>query len=95
MTNWYTKWIVDTLNLEERVAVILRILDIAECFSEMNNFSGLKEIFSGLEMAAVTRLKTTLEVSRVEQHKMYIYLRELFGDHEIGMARKSAQLNCP
>lgn len=75
MTNWYTKWIVDTISLDERVAVILRLLDIAEYFDEMNNFSGMKEIFSALEMAAVIRLKTTIDVSKIEQHKMYHYLR--------------------
>lgn len=83
-TYWYAKCIVDTQNLEERIAVVHRLLDIAHYFYEMNNFSGLKEIFAAFENSFTTRLLITREKSGLEQHKMYEIFKKLFDDHDKG-----------
>ena len=94
-TYWYAKCIVDTLNLEERVAVVLRILDIAEYFYEMNNFSGLKEIYAAFETSSVIRLEVTREKSAVEDHKMYARFKELFDNHDRGYLERIKKCNPP
>lgn len=83
-TYWYAKCIVDTLNIEERVAVVQRLLDIAQYFYQMNNFSGLKEIYAAFETSSTARLTTTRERSGLEQHKMYAKFKQLFDNHDKG-----------
>ena len=84
LTYWYAKCIVDTSNLEERVAVVLRILDMASYFYQINNFSGLKEIYAALDSSSVERLKITRERSNLEQHEMFHKFKQLFDNHEKG-----------
>lgn len=83
-TYWYAKCIVDTQNLEERIAVVHRLLDIASYFYELNNFSGLKEIYAAFETSFTTRLVITREKSGLEQHKMYEIFKKLFDNHDKG-----------
>ncbi len=94
-TYWYAKCVVDTLNVDERVAVVLRILDIAEYFYEMNNFSGLKEIYAAFDSASVTRLETTREKSGLEQHRMYAKFKELFDNHQRGYLERIKKCDPP
>lgn len=94
-TYWYAKCIVDTLNLEERIAVVQRILDIAEYFYELNNFSGLKEIYAAFETSSVIRLEVTREKSAVEEHKMYARFKELFDNHDRGYLERIKKCNPP
>ena len=83
-TYWYAKCIVDAQNLEERIAVVHRLLDIASYFYELNNFSGLKEIYAAFETSFTTRLIITREKSGLEQHRMYEIFKKLFDHHEKG-----------
>lgn len=53
-TYWYAKCIVDTQNLDERVAVVQRLLDIASYFYQMNNFNGMREIYGAFGTSAVS-----------------------------------------
>jgi hypothetical protein len=94
-TYWYAKCIVDTLNLEERVAVVQRILEIAKYFYEMNNFSGLKEIYAAFETSSVRRLEMTRERSSLEQHEMYSEFKQLFENHDRGYLEKIKKCNPP
>ena len=55
--------IVDTDNFEERVAVMLRIVEIMIMFHDQNNFMGIFEVSSALGSAAVHRLELTKMVS--------------------------------
>lgn len=57
--------IVDTDNFEERVAVMMRIVEIMVMFHDLNNFSGIFEVSSALGSAAVHRLEHTKMVSLV------------------------------
>ena len=94
-TYWYAKCIVDTLNLEERVAVVQRILEIAQYFYQMNNFSGMKEIYAAFETSSVIRLEVTREKSSMEQHKIYTKFKQFFENHDKGYLEKIKKCNPP
>lgn len=94
-TYWYAKCIVDTLNFDERVAVMQRILDIAQYFYEFNNFSGLKEIYAALETVSVRRLQATREKIGLETHNMFKKFQELFDTHQTGYLDRLKKCNPP
>ena len=59
ITDYFTKSVVTTENVDERAAVVNRLIEVMREFDKLNNFSGVMEIHSALESAPVHRLEKT------------------------------------
>uniref|UniRef100_A0A5S6QYQ6 Ras-GEF domain-containing protein n=1 Tax=Trichuris muris TaxID=70415 RepID=A0A5S6QYQ6_TRIMR len=70
-TYWLEKCVVECGNINERVAVMNRILEIMCIFQELNNFTGLIEIYGVLESSAIHRLYHTWE--RLDQKLLRVF----------------------
>ena len=50
-------------NLDERVAVFTRVIEVLQVFQELNNFNGVLEVVSAINSVPVYRLDHTFEVN--------------------------------
>uniref|UniRef100_A0A5F8GGK7 SOS Ras/Rac guanine nucleotide exchange factor 1 n=1 Tax=Monodelphis domestica TaxID=13616 RepID=A0A5F8GGK7_MONDO len=88
LTLWFEKCIVEAENLEERVAVVSRIIEILQVFQELNNFNGVLEVVSAMNSSPVYRLDHTFEKILEEAH-------ELSEDHYKKYLAKLRSINPP
>eukprot|EP00062_Callorhinchus_milii_P009664 gi/632953712/ref/XP_007892573.1/ PREDICTED: son of sevenless homolog 1 isoform X1 [Callorhinchus milii] len=95
LTLWFEKCIVETENLEERVTVISRIIEILQVFQEVNNFNGVLEVVSAMNSSPVYRLDHTFEQIPSRQKKILEEAHELSEDHYKKYLAKLRSINPP
>ncbi|KAI4788481.1 hypothetical protein KUCAC02_035824, partial [Chaenocephalus aceratus] len=95
LTLWFEKCIVETMNLEERVAVMSRVIEILQVFQELNNFNGVLEVVSAINSVPVYRLDHTFEAIPERKRKILEEAVELSQDHFKKYLAKLKSINPP
>ncbi|XP_026195139.1 son of sevenless homolog 2 [Anabas testudineus] len=95
LTLWFEKCIVEMMNLEERVAVLSRVIEILQVFQELNNFNGVLEVVSAINSVPVYRLDHTFEAIPERKKKILEEAVELSQDHFKKYLAKLKSINPP
>ncbi|KAM9732834.1 LOW QUALITY PROTEIN: son of sevenless homolog 1-like [Menidia menidia] len=95
LTLWLEKCIVEAENLEERVAVVSRVIEVLQVFQELNNFNGVLEVVSAMNSSPVYRLDHTFEQIPNRQRKILEDAHELSEDHYKKYLAKLRSINPP
>ncbi|XP_043111223.1 son of sevenless homolog 2 [Puntigrus tetrazona] len=95
LTLWFEKCIVEAENVDERVAVFSRIIEILQVFQELNNFNGVLEIVSAINSVPVYRLDHTFEAVPERKRRILEEAVELSQDHFKKYLAKLKSINPP
>ncbi|CAL8271132.1 unnamed protein product [Gadus morhua 'NCC'] len=95
LTLWFEKCMVETEHLDERVAVVGRIIEVLQVFQELNNFNGVLEIVSAMNSSPVYRLDHTFELISGRQRRILEEAHELSEDHYRKYLAKLRSINPP
>uniref|UniRef100_A0A673GGI5 Son of sevenless homolog 2-like n=1 Tax=Sinocyclocheilus rhinocerous TaxID=307959 RepID=A0A673GGI5_9TELE len=95
LTLWFEKCVVEAENVDERVAVFSRIIEILQVFQELNNFNGVLEIVSAINSVPVYRLDHTFEAVPERKRRILEEAVELSQDHFKKYLVKLKSINPP
>ncbi|XP_046902061.1 son of sevenless homolog 2 [Hypomesus transpacificus] len=95
LTLWFEKCIVEAENLDERIAVFSRVIEILQVFQELNNFNGVLEVVSAINSVPVYRLDHTFEAVPERKKKILEEAVELSQDHFKKYLAKLKSINPP
>lgn len=95
ITVWFEKSMLEFPNLEERVAVLNRLMDILTVFQELNNFNGILEVVSAINSSPIFRLQHTFAELSVRRSQTLEEAKELSQDHYKKYIEKLRSINPP
>jgi len=95
LSHWIEKTIIECRNIEERVAIVSRFIEIMIALYELNNFNGVLGVLSAMTSAAVFRLKFTMQYINAKFLKFLETARDMTNNHYKKYQEKLRSINPP